>query len=126
MTGMFTSDPVIISLWWAEGKDAVLTKGKSREVANRRAACPKSFAKKFNEQCDEYPFASTRQGGIGARTEEVPSRENRCQGGTLSRGYDLGGIGEGDDYLVAISGPRQIADKPYWGVDVATDQSCQA
>lgn len=115
-----------INLAWAEGKPPVLTKDRSREVANRRAACPKSFVRLHSGQRDEYPFASTRQGGTGARTEEVPGRENSCQGGTLSRGYDLAGIGEGDDYLVVISNPKLIADKPFAGVDVAKDRSCQA
>ncbi len=115
-----------MSLGWAEGQPSILTKDRSRQVANRRAACPKSFARAYNGQCDEYPFASTRQGGSGARTEEVASRENGRQGGTLSRGYDLAGIGEGDDYLVVISNLKFIADKPYSGVDIALDQSCQA
>lgn len=115
-----------IMMAWSEGKPSVLTKDRSREVANRRVACPKTFVRAYGGQCDEYPFASTRQGGTGARAEEVPPRENRCQGGTLSRGYDLAGIGEGDDYLVVISNPKLIADTPFAGLDIAKDQSCQA
>lgn len=33
--------------------------------------------------CDEYEFASTVEGGAGARTEEVPIREQNCQGATI-------------------------------------------
>ncbi|MFC5290930.1 NucA/NucB deoxyribonuclease domain-containing protein [Actinokineospora guangxiensis] len=115
-----------ISLAWGEGKPPILTKDASREVANRRAACPRSFKRPHGGSCDEYPFASTRQGGAGARTEEVPARENSCQGGTLARGYNLAGIREGDDYLVVIANPSAIANGPYAGVDVAKDRSCQA
>lgn len=47
---------------------------------------------------DEYPFASTLEGGAGARIADVPIREQRIQGGILSRFYQNNGIGDGDQF----------------------------
>jgi hypothetical protein len=59
-----------------EGKPAVLTKDGALQAANRSKACPRSFVKNHPKgSCDEYPFASTREGGAGARTEEVHEDE---------------------------------------------------
>jgi hypothetical protein len=38
-------------------------------------------------QLDEFPYASTAQGGFGAQAEMVPAAENRRQGGDLSKFY---------------------------------------
>jgi hypothetical protein len=64
-----------------------------------------------------------RRLGEGAQEQEVPARENQCQGGTLSRRYVASGIGDGDDFLVVITHPNRIAQSPYQGVDIAEDQS---
>lgn len=40
-------------------------------------------------QCDEYPFASTRQGGNNAILRCVALRDNASQGGQLSTFYSL-------------------------------------
>lgn len=50
---------------------------RSKQQANRKKACRTGFQRKYGGQCDEYPTASTEEGGAGARTEEVPARENR-------------------------------------------------
>lgn len=112
-----------ISTAWQAGKPAVLTKDRSAEAANRRKVCLPSFPRPFGGQCDEFPFASTRQGGEGAQEQEVPARENQCQGGTLSRWYVVAGIGDGDDFLVVIIHPSKIAAGPFQGRDIADDQS---
>ncbi len=65
----------------------------------------------------------TDQGGSSARTEEVPLRENKCQGGTLRQAYARAGIIEGDDFIVVISNPDKIASEGYTGVDIAKEQS---
>ena len=54
----------------------------------------------------------------------MPARENRCQGGTLSRRYLAAGIGDGDDFLVVIAHPGEIAPSAYQGADIAEDQTC--
>jgi hypothetical protein len=51
---------------------------------------------------DEYPFASTTQGGAGARVSGVPLIEQKIQGGILSRFYQDFGIGQGDSFQVFV------------------------
>src|SRR5256885_478386 len=43
--------------------------------------------------CDEYPFASSTQGGAGAQALIVPAFENNAQGGALANFYQNNGIG---------------------------------
>jgi hypothetical protein len=112
-----------ISTAWESGRPGVLTKDKAAESANRRKVCLASFPRSHGGQCDEYPFASTRQGGDGAQEHEVPPRENQCQGGTLRARYAAAGIGDGDDFLVVITHPSKIAPGPFEGVDIAEDQT---
>lgn len=112
-----------ISTAWQVGHPGVLTRDRAVQAVNRRKVCRPSFPRKYGGQCDEFPFASTRQGGEGAQEHEVPARENQCQGGTLSRRYVAAGIGDGDDFLVVITHPDKIALDPFVGVDIAEDQS---
>lgn len=113
-----------ISLAWSEGRDFILTKDGKNRAANYNQTCRKTFVKKYDDgSCDEYEFASSVQGGKGARTEEVPAREQACQGGTLSTSYRYQGIDDGDDFLVVISNPNKAASAPYQGRDVAEDKT---
>jgi hypothetical protein len=113
-----------ISTAWKAGKPGVLTKDSAQEPSNRKLVCKKSFPRSYGGECDEYPFASTREGGAGAQEHEVPPRENACQGGTLRGRYLAHGIKDGDSYLVVIIHPDQIAKGPYQGVDIAKDLAC--
>lgn len=45
------------------------------------------FAPSVRGSWDEYPFASTQQGGIGATVMLVPKVEQDAQGGTLNAFY---------------------------------------
>ena len=112
-----------ISTAWDAGKPGVLTKDRTSESDNRRKVCLPSFPRPHGGQCDEFPFASSRQGGAGAQEQEVPARENQCQGGTLARRYVAARIGDGDDFLVVITHPSMIAQAPFQGVDIAEDRS---
>ncbi len=49
---------------------------------------------------DEYPFASSAQGGYGASVRAVPLYENFVQGGIIAASYFLENISVGDDFLV--------------------------
>ena len=49
-------------------------------------------------QRDEYPYASTREGGTGAEVTYVPSKENSSQGGSLGALYKT--LKSGDGFLV--------------------------
>ncbi len=107
-------------LAWESGLPAVLTMDRSKQGENRDAACPRSFPRPHGGQCDEYPMASTSEGGMEVRTEEVPPRENRCQGGSYVRQYPP----DGQRFLVVISHPDLVATAPYAGVDIAVRPDC--
>lgn len=105
-------------LAWESGRPGVLTMNRAKQDENRRTACPRSFPKKYGGQCDEYPMASTNEGGEGARTEEVPGRENSCQGGMYGVQYPK----DGEQLIVVIIHPDQIAAEAFSGTDIAKDQ----
>ncbi|MFC4851927.1 NucA/NucB deoxyribonuclease domain-containing protein [Actinophytocola glycyrrhizae] len=107
-------------LAWESGLPAMLTMERSKQEANRKAACPRSFRGSHGGQCDEYPMASTSEGGMDVRTEEVPPRENRCQGGSYVRQHPP----DGQRFLVVISHPELITTAPYAGVDIAAKRDC--
>jgi deoxyribonuclease NucA/NucB len=119
-----------IQLAWGEGKDFMLhrdapesRRSKYDEVCGAKSA----FVIKHPGQgsCDEYAFASTSEGGAGARTEEVPVREQNCQGATVKNAYySTPGIAVGEEFLVVISNPASIAGEPFAGVDTAKEQAC--
>jgi Deoxyribonuclease NucA/NucB len=54
--------------------------------------------------CDEYPFASTLEGGAGASIAPVPVSEQNSQGGTLSSFYQQNNVPIGGKFFVA-TGP---------------------
>ena len=59
---------------------------------NRRLVCPKRLKRPPGSQCDEYPFASSWQGGtklppIDRTISWVPAHENRLQGAILKNFY---------------------------------------
>jgi len=70
---------------------------------NRRAAC-RGFVRPNppNTSCDEYPFASTVEGGTGASTRGVPPWEQNVQGGIISSFYRVNSIQNGDRFRVRV------------------------
>ncbi|MPZ80624.1 MAG: hypothetical protein GEV28_09600 [Actinophytocola sp.] len=104
-------------LAWESGHPAVLTMNRAKQDANRGKAC-QNFRRTYGGQCDEYPMASTDEGGAGARAEEVPARENQCQGGLYVSQYPP----NGERFLVVISNPDHVAPGPFTGTEVARDQ----
>lgn len=106
---------------WASGNPAILTMARAQTNANRAAACPPSFPKPYGGSCDEHPMAATAEGGKGARAAEVPRRENLCQGGSYGAQYPK----DGDQFLLIIWHPDQMATAPFTGADIAKDRgSC--
>lgn len=103
-------------LAWESGQPAVLIMDRTRQRANRTRACG-GFRAVHGGQCDEYPMASTAEGGDGARTEEVPPRENQCQGPSYRFQYPP----DGERFLVVISRPDLVATGPFSGADIARD-----
>ena len=51
---------------------------------------------------DEFPFASSSAGGIGASVAAIPVEEQCRQGGKMSAFYQKHGIKPGDDFIVSI------------------------
>ncbi|HEY0603730.1 MAG TPA: RHS repeat-associated core domain-containing protein, partial [Herpetosiphonaceae bacterium] len=77
--------------------------GPGSSGPNRRAACsPARKAQLRPLTCDEYPFASTQQGGAGASTRGVPGSETSPQGGLLSGFYSSNGMKAGDLFAVIV------------------------
>jgi hypothetical protein len=71
------------------------------QVVNRNAACPDGKYAGTGLSCDEYPYASTAQGGAGASTAPVPIREQRVQGGELGGFYR--NLAPGQNFCVEVA-----------------------
>ncbi|KAJ1596064.1 hypothetical protein NDA11_003878 [Ustilago hordei] len=56
-----------------------------------------------SNSCDEYPYASSQEGGAGSVTRCVASTENSRQAGTLSSFYTNNGVIDRDAYNVAFA-----------------------
>lgn len=101
----------------AKAKVVNCHRGHRRPEILRRPACG-AFKPNYGGQCDEYPMASTAEGGTGVRTEEVPPRENQCQGPRYRSQYPS----DGERFLVVISRPDLIATTQFTGADIAKEQ----
>jgi RHS repeat-associated protein len=86
-----------------DGQPDVLTRTTDNALirANRAAACA-GFCGPGSP--DEYPFASTYEGGAGAQVQGVPLQEQYIQGGLLRSFYAKYGIGDGDLFRVVVTG----------------------
>ena len=99
---------------FGKGHPNVLTKCSLCATTNRRAAFKAaSIGGSANELArflgwvgnwswDEYPFASTNEGGAGAVVLPVPARENSVQGGKLSVFYRQNSLQDGDRFKVNV------------------------
>ncbi|MFT3831347.1 MAG: NucA/NucB deoxyribonuclease domain-containing protein [Opitutaceae bacterium] len=70
--------------------------------ANRARAIAGLGSAGFAMSWDEYPFASTVQGGIGASVRKVPLHENLVQGGVIGASYTIQGITPGEQFWVVV------------------------
>ncbi|KAK3578784.1 hypothetical protein CHS0354_030200 [Potamilus streckersoni] len=66
---------------------------KNQIRKNRRLACGSVKCSGSKNSCDEYPFASTSQGGAGSTTMCVALSENNSQGGQLAVFYRKNKVG---------------------------------
>lgn len=82
-----------------KGKPEVLhyDSDKTRQNERRRASTG-MYPTRPGFQRDEYPYASTFEGGQGADVAYVPSRENSSQGGSLGALYRT--MKQGEAFLV--------------------------
>ncbi|MFD4291877.1 NucA/NucB deoxyribonuclease domain-containing protein [Rhodococcus sp. NPDC058505] len=79
--------------------------------ANRAAACSTARTSALgppdptmvNPECDEYPFASTAEGGATSSIAWVPKTENSAQGDLMASFYRLNRIMTGDAFTVSTT-----------------------
>lgn len=84
----------------AAGKPAILHRAFPTPQDRRPGACR---GWRGPGSCDEYPFASTYEGGPGkASIAGVPLWEQRRQGGDLSGFYRAKRIRDGDAFVVVV------------------------
>ena len=83
---------------------STLTRVSSAQADKNRAVACKGFKKKNpTDSCDEFPYASTAQGGAGAAQEHVNERENQSQGGNLVGFYNANRLFYGEKFHFKIS-----------------------
>lgn len=76
-------------------------------TANRNVLCPDRLHRPPGKSCDEYPFASTREGGNGVPPNSrgrafVPVREQNQQGGRLGTFYNSNRVLNEDAFWVSV------------------------
>lgn len=92
-----------ISTAQAAGKPMLLRRVSSIQAKiNRREALRGLKPAGIGKSLDEYPFASSLQGGRGSRVTPVPIIQNLIQGGIISVSYRLEKINIGDDFWVVV------------------------
>ncbi|WP_331740405.1 NucA/NucB deoxyribonuclease domain-containing protein (plasmid) [Streptomyces sp. NBC_00015] len=74
---------------------------KTKITQNRSTACPTSLPRPLLASCDEYPFASTWQGGSYSQ-HMIDAKQNTGGGRALSRFCLYNRIIENDRFLVWI------------------------
>ncbi len=67
-----------------------------KAIRKEQGGPPKGF------DYDEFPYASTKQGGSGAHVETVPSAENQAAGRDLGKFYRENNIKENDVFDIEI------------------------
>lgn len=93
-----------------KGKPDVLHYDSNKEnQAERRKESLKDIPTKKGYHRDEYPYASTIEGGQGADVALVPAKENLSQGGSLGALYKT--LKSGDGFLV-LPVPRDREPDP--------------
>ena len=88
-----------------EGAPDVLHRetNKSLMKQNRKAALKGKRRERQGTSLDEYPFASSKEGGAGARVQEVSVSEQNSQGGKMAQFYRKNAIKDGDAYKVKVT-----------------------
>lgn len=87
----------------ADGAPTTLTRAdRETKLANRDAALDGVPKAPKGQSLDEYPFASSAEGGSGATVRPVPVGEQNYQGGKLSSFYRNNGVNPGDQFHVAF------------------------
>ncbi len=76
-----------------------------RDVTEARVEANDNFAAKVDDtfSCDEFPFATTRQGGGGAKVTIMTSKQNSGAGGALGGYINSFRLRDGDNFTVTVT-----------------------
>jgi len=79
----------------------------AQQRRNNAFLCPRSRPRPPGKQCDEYPFASTSEGGNNVPADSrgwawVPAAEQQSQGGRISAFYNANRVLNGDAFWVLV------------------------
>ena len=88
----------------ASGKPLTRTTNRTRVELNRTTSCPPLLPRPPGTQCDEYPFASTQQGGLlnGASSRLIDQDDNTTGGNELAAFYRQNRVVDSDPFYVQI------------------------
>lgn len=106
-----------ITMAWQVGHPALLHRGGvGTGGTNRSLACTTVRKAELKpSSCDEYPLASTTEGGAGASTQGVPGGEQLIQGGIVNGTYAKNRMKTGDEFLVVVINGDKIASEAHKG-----------
>ncbi|MCX4546650.1 ricin-type beta-trefoil lectin domain protein [Streptomyces sp. NBC_01565] len=93
------------------GFDAAAQRTSDSNESAKNAACRKMVRGNSQYECDEFPFASTKEGagsGENFSVRYVPGVANRSAGGKLSAWYAQDRILHGDQFQVLIQNQGKI------------------
>jgi hypothetical protein len=82
---------------------ATLTRVSPAQAGKNRAVACKGFKPPPGKSCDEFPYASTSQGGAGAARTAVNEKENSSQGGNLVGFYNANRLFYREKFHVKVS-----------------------
>jgi hypothetical protein len=85
-----------------DGHPSILTRADPGVGPANRAVATRGFSGPGSP--DQYPFATTVEGGTGARVTGVPLEEQHIQGGLLTQFFRANGIRPGDQFKVTVQG----------------------
>ena len=96
------ADHVVVAQ--VSGKPIVLRRAPDTQYKiNRRLAIGSHPPAAPGNSLDEYPFAASLQGGVGASIKEVPAWQNSLQGAIIRWSYKFENIGVGRPYIVLVT-----------------------
>ena len=94
----------------AKGNPTILTYDSNRSAARQRRALAKKaggLTAYPDTHVDEYPYATTKEGGSNAATNIVPASENQSHGGYLGGLIRSNGMQTGDQFNIILISKEQ-------------------
>ncbi|WP_078324493.1 NucA/NucB deoxyribonuclease domain-containing protein [Mycobacteroides salmoniphilum] len=87
-----------------KGQPSTLTRGNPTDTSGRRRDALGGIPTQTGKARDEYPFASTAEGGEGSSVRYVPRDESNREGPLIGGFYKKNQVGEGDRFDLAFRG----------------------